>query len=48
MFPTVPKDMRDPDASADPADPYREGAFAIDVAVAAQKLQVKNKFSIIN
>ena len=41
MFPTVPKDMRDPDASADPADPYREGAFAIDVAVAAQKVAGK-------
>ena len=37
MFPIAPKDMRDPDASADPADPYRDGAFAVDVQVAAQK-----------
>lgn len=37
MFPVMPKDMRDPDASADPADPYRDGAFAVDVQVAAQK-----------
>ena len=37
MFPIGPKDMRDPDASADPADPYRDGAFAVDVKVAAQK-----------
>ena len=37
MFPIPPKDMRDPDASADPADPYRDGAFAVDVHVAALK-----------
>jgi hypothetical protein len=33
--------MRDPDSSADPADPYREGAFAVDVTVAAQKVAGK-------
>jgi hypothetical protein len=37
MFPVVPKDMRDPSPSSDPADPYRDGAFAVDVAVAGQK-----------
>jgi len=37
MFPVQPKDMRDPEQSSDPTDPYREGAFAGDVAVAAQK-----------
>ena len=35
MFPSYPKDMRDPVASSDPADPYRDGAFAIDVEVHA-------------
>jgi hypothetical protein len=37
----MPKDMRDPVESSDPADPYREGAFAVDVAVAAQKASNK-------
>jgi hypothetical protein len=37
MFPIAPKDMRDPSAASDPADPYRDGAFAVDVKVAAQK-----------
>ena len=37
MFPVMPKDMRDPDESSDPTDPYRDGAFAIDVGIAAQK-----------
>ncbi len=37
MFPVMPKDMRDPEESSDPNDPYRDGAFAVDVAVAAQK-----------
>ncbi len=37
MFPLGVRDMRDPEASADPADPYRDGAFAIDVGIAAQK-----------
>jgi len=35
MFPSYPKDMRDPDASSDPNDPYRDGAFDIDVEVHA-------------
>ena len=34
MFPTIPKDMRDPSSSSIP-DPYRDGAFAIDVEVHA-------------
>ena len=29
--------MRDPEASSDPNDPYKDGAFAIDVGIAAQK-----------
>ena len=33
--------MRDPDASSDPNDPYRDGAFAIDVEVHAQDSLVK-------
>ena len=37
MFPVMPKDMRDPPESSDPNDPHRDGAFAVDVAVAAQK-----------
>ena len=37
MFPVVPKDMRDPSLSADPTDPYRDGAFAVDVTVAGLK-----------
>ncbi len=37
MFPVYPKDMREPDSSADPSDPYRDGAFSVDVKVAAQK-----------
>ena len=37
MFPLGVRDMRDPEASSDPNDPYRDGAFAIDVNVAAQK-----------
>ena len=37
MFPIAPKDMRDPDTASDPADPYRDGAFAVDVQVAALK-----------
>ena len=37
MFPVMPKDMRDPDEASDPTDPYRDGAFAIDVNVAAQR-----------
>jgi hypothetical protein len=37
MFPIGPKDMRDPEEAADPADPYRDGAFAVDVKVAALK-----------
>ena len=41
LFPVMPKDMRDPVESSDPADPYREGAFAVDVAVAAQKASNK-------
>ena len=27
----------DAESSSDPNDPYREGAFAVDVSVAAQK-----------
>ena len=41
MFPVMPKDMRDPEESSDPNDPYRDGAFAVDVAVAAQKVAGK-------
>ena len=41
MFPVMPKDMRDPVESSDPNDPYRDGAFAVDVAVAAQKVAGK-------
>lgn len=41
MFPNQPKDMKDPDTASDPADPYRDGAFSIDVKVAAQKLAGK-------
>ena len=37
MFPVMPKDMREPEQSSDPNDPYRDGAFAVDVSVAAQK-----------
>ena len=37
MFPVGVRDMRDPEASADPNDPYRDGAFPVDVDVAAQK-----------
>ena len=37
MFPLGVRDMRDPEASSDPNDPYRDGAFAIDVGIAAQK-----------
>ena len=37
MFPVGVRDMRDPEASADPNDPYRDGAFPVDVEVAAQK-----------
>tara|TARA_Y200000002_G_scaffold363_1_gene351 strand:+ start:24130 stop:24918 length:789 start_codon:yes stop_codon:yes gene_type:complete len=37
MWAVQPKDMRDPESSSDPNDPYREGAFAVDVSVAAQK-----------
>ena len=33
----MPKDMREPEQSSDPNDPYRDGAFAVDVSVAAQK-----------
>ena len=36
-FPVMPKDMREPEQSSDPNDPYRDGAFAVDVSVAAQK-----------
>lgn len=41
MFPNQPKDMRDPDTASDPSDPYRDGAFTVDVKVAAQKLAGK-------
>lgn len=41
MWPVMPKDMREPDASSDPADPYRDGAFPVDVTVAAQKVAGK-------
>ena len=41
MFPIVPKDMRDPAAASASDDPYRDGAFEVDVAVAAQKLAGK-------
>lgn len=41
MWPVMPKDMRDPDAASDPDDPYRDGAFAVDVAVAALKVAGK-------
>ena len=41
MWPVQPKDMRDPDTSSDPEDPYRDGAFAIDVGIAAQKVAGK-------
>ena len=41
MWPVMPKDMRDPDAASDPEDPYRDGAFAVDVAVAALKVAGK-------
>ena len=41
MFPVVPKDMADPPESADPNDPYRDGAFPVDVEVAAQKVAGK-------
>ena len=37
MLPVMPKDMREPEQSSDPNDPYRDGAFAVDVSVAAQK-----------
>ena len=41
MFPLMPRDMRDPEESSDPNDPYRDGAFAIDVKIAAQKASGK-------
>lgn len=41
MWPVMPKDMRDPDAASDPEDPYRDGAYAVDVQVAAQKVAGK-------
>jgi len=41
MFPNMPKDMRDPEEASDPNDPYRDGAYAIDVKVAAQKVAGK-------
>lgn len=41
MFPNPPKDMREPAAASDPADPYRDGAYTVDVKVAAQKLAGK-------
>jgi hypothetical protein len=37
MFPVQPRDMRDPVTASDPNDPYRDGAYAIDVKVAGQK-----------
>jgi|TARA_B100000123_G_scaffold82881_1_gene59780 hypothetical protein len=37
MFPIMPKDMRDPEESSDPNDPYRDGAFPNDIKIAAQK-----------
>jgi hypothetical protein len=33
----MPKDMRDPEESSDPNDPYRDGAFPNDIKIAAQK-----------
>jgi len=41
MWPVQPKDMGDPSASSDPADPYRAGAFAVDVSIAALKASGK-------
>lgn len=41
MMPIPPRDMREPEQSSDPDDPYRDGAFAVDVAVAAQKVAGK-------
>lgn len=41
MFPVPPKDMADPPEASDPNDPYRDGAFAVDVTVAAQKVAGK-------
>ena len=41
MFPVMPKDMRDPRRTQIP-DPYRDGAFAVDVQVAPQKAPVRN------
>ncbi len=41
MFPLMPRDMRDPEESSDPNDPYRDGAFAIDVKIAAEKASGK-------
>ena len=35
MFPSYPRDMRDPEESSDPNDPYRDGAYPIDVEVHA-------------
>ena len=41
MFPSYPRDMRDPEESSDPNDPYRDGAYPIDVEVHALRTSGK-------